>query len=90
MMPFDAQSNVDSMSAFPSAFSGAETTYNAPDEPLRNPELQFKQCLDNLKSDNWQKIFDALNIIKRIATFHKDLLSQSNPAARECIKLIVV
>jgi len=43
------------------------THYNVPDEPLRNPEFSFKQALEQLKKDNWQEIFEALNTIKRIA-----------------------
>jgi hypothetical protein len=50
----------------------------------------YKQSVKNLKSDDWQQIFDSMNIIKRVALFHKDLLSASHgPAQKECIKLIV-
>lgn len=73
----------------PSAPSSV-THYNAPEEPLRNPELQFKQSIDNLKSDDWQTVFDSLNVVKRIAMFHKHLLAASNgTAGKECIKSVV-
>ena len=62
----------------------------AQEEPLRNPDLQFKQCIENLKSDDWHKVFDSLNIVKRIAMFHKELLANSNGImTKECIKLVV-
>ena len=73
----------------PSAPSSV-THYNAPEEPLRNPELQFKQSIENLKSDDWQTVFDSLNVVKRIALFHKHLLTASNgTAGKECIKSVV-
>jgi hypothetical protein len=66
------------------------TTYNAPEEPLRNAEQQYKQCIQNLKGDDWQAIFDSLNIMKRVILFHKELLSASSgPGQKETIKLIV-
>jgi hypothetical protein len=43
-----------------------------------------------LKSDDWQKVFDGLNVVKRIAQFHKELLSSSNgSSSKECIKSVV-
>lgn len=66
------------------------THYNAPEEPLRNPEAQFKQSVQDLKSQDWQKIFDGLNVIKRVAQFHKELLVMtSSPLAKEAIKAVV-
>jgi hypothetical protein len=57
---------------------------------LKNAEQQFKQSVQSLKSDDWQEVFDSLNIIKRVALFHKELLSASQgPVQKECIKLIV-
>lgn len=77
--PFEGQSN-----------DGQTTHYMAQEEPLRNPDLQFKQCIENLKSDDWHKVFDSLNIVKRIAMFHKELLANSNGImTKECIKLVV-
>ena len=43
-----------------------------------------------MKSDDWQKVFDGLNVIKRVAMFHKNLLAMSSgPLAKECIKGVV-
>lgn len=33
--------------------SHSTTTYNAPEEPLKNPEQQYKQALQVLKGDDW-------------------------------------
>ena len=38
---------------YPIGGQSSTTHYNALEEPLRNPELQFKQTIDNLKSDDW-------------------------------------
>lgn len=66
------------------------THYNAPEEPLRNAEAEFKQSVADLKSPDWQKIFDAMNIIKRVAQFHKELMVMtSGPLPKEAIKIIV-
>jgi hypothetical protein len=57
---------------------------------LRNAEQQYKQCIQTLKGDDWQAIFDALNIMKRVALFHKELLSATQgQAQKETIKLVV-
>ena len=49
--------------------------YDAKEEPLNNPESQLRQAIDSLKSSDWQKIFEACNIIKRAAMFHKNLFA---------------
>lgn len=66
----------------------AATSYNAREEPVQNPELQLKVSLENLKGDDWQKIFDSLNMIKRLVIFHKDVVSNSN-SGKEIIKSVV-
>jgi hypothetical protein len=48
-------------------------------EPLINPEKQLSQALEMLKSGDWQKQFDACNLVKRVIMFHKGLLQQSSP-----------
>lgn len=57
------------------AAATSTTYYTTPDEPLQNPDNEYKQAQINLKSDDWQKVFDALNVVKRVAMFHKPLLS---------------
>ena len=66
----------------------ATTSYNAPEEPVVNPESAFKQVIQNLKGDDWQKIFDGLNTAKRLCTFHKDIV-QANGGCKELIKSVV-
>lgn len=74
----------------PSTATQTATHYNAPEEPLRDPEAQFKQSVSDLKSQDWQKIFDGLNTVKRVAQFHKELLVMTNgPLPKEAIKLTV-
>ena len=64
---------------YPSASKkdAVETTYEVPDEPLTNPDACLKVVLDYLKSDDWQKVFDSLNNVKRLCTYHKDVIAQN-------------
>jgi hypothetical protein len=88
--PIKAGQAYDQNSALGPAGTQTATHYNAPEEPLRNAEQSFKQSLQDLKSQDWQKIFDGLNTIKRVAQFHKELLVMtSGPLPKEAIKLIV-
>lgn len=48
----------------------------------------MKVSLENLKGDDWQKIFDGLNMIKRLVSFHKDVI-QSNNCGKDIIKSVV-
>ena len=82
--PYNRANSVTSNDAFPpganpqsTAGGTSATHYNAPEEPLANPEQQLKTAIEGLKSTDWQKNFDAMNIIKRVAMFHKPLLSMS-------------
>jgi len=56
------------------------------EEPLTNPDIEFKHILDQLKSGDWQKQFEGCNNLKRVALFHKNLLSQQNPLTSPIIK----
>lgn len=85
--------NVASTTGGPSAFGGDQgDIYQAIEEPLLNPEKQFQQAVDMLKSGDWQKQFEACNIVKRVAMFHKNLMVSSNPVQgqifKELIKLV--
>jgi hypothetical protein len=46
------QNKSQNLSPYPTDQS-ATTTYNAPEEPLRNPEKQYKESISNLKTDDW-------------------------------------
>lgn len=50
--------------------------YLAPDdlEPLVNPELEWKLCLGDLKSDNWSRQFDACNTLRKVIKYHQNLI----------------
>lgn len=66
------------------------THYNAPEEPLKNPEAKFREAVQDLKSTHWEKNIEAQNTIKRVAQFHKELLVMtSGPLPKEAIKAIV-
>jgi hypothetical protein len=54
---------------------GANKGYDPADEPLVNPESALKKAADDIKSTDWQRIFDACNTFKRLAKFHKHLHS---------------
>ena len=53
----------------------SSNVYEFDEKPLINPESQLKTALDNLKSSDWNKAFEACNIIKRVALFHKNLIT---------------
>lgn len=44
--------------------------------------------MEELKKDDWQKIFDSLNIVKRICVFHKEIIINQG-VAKDLIKLVV-
>ena len=71
---------------------GSGDNYNAVAEPLPNPDLQFKQCYEQLQSGEWAKQFEACNNLKRVAMFHKHLLSAGSslqiPIIKELVKLV--
>ena len=52
--------------------------YEAPEEPLQNAEKQVNSAINDLGSSNWQIQFEACNIIKRAALFHKPLFSNNH------------
>jgi hypothetical protein len=64
------------------------TSYIAADEPFVNPEQELKICMGHLKGDNWEKIFNGLNILKRMVLFHKDVI-QLNNCGKDIIKIVV-
>jgi hypothetical protein len=44
-------------------------------EPLVNPELEWKLCLGDIKSDNWSRQFEACNTLRKVCKFHaKDII----------------
>lgn len=55
-----------------------EPKYTTSNEEFSNPEKKLKESIELMKSDDWQKNFDGLNNVKRIAKFHKKLLSIKN------------
>lgn len=57
-----------------SSMSGtsAENKYLSPSdlEPLVNPELEWKMCINDIKSDNWSRQFEACNSLRKMCKFH--------------------
>ena len=43
--------------------------------PLQSPELNLKQAIDQYKSPDWEKQFEASNVIRCGLKFHKNLFS---------------
>lgn len=39
-------------------------------EPLINPEMEWNNCLQDIKVDQWNVQVDACNIIRRACKFH--------------------
>lgn len=73
--PFVSQSEKKPpMSKFehvPSSMANSDVNYEIKEEPLLNPDRQIREALDNLKSSDWSKQFDACNTLKRGVIFHK-------------------
>ena len=63
--------------------------YEAKDEPLVNPESQLRPAVEQLKSTDWAKTFEACNIIKRGVMFHKNLFAHPSPMTAQIFKDIV-
>lgn len=63
--------------------------YEARDEPLVNPESQLRPAVEQLKSTDWAKTFEACNIIKRGVLFHKNLFAHPSPMTAQIFKDIV-
>jgi hypothetical protein len=42
--------------------------------PLRNPVQELKVALENLKAEEWDKNFDAVDVVRRVMLFHADLI----------------
>lgn len=40
-------------------------------EPLVNPELEWKLCLSDIKSDNWSRQFEACIVLRRVCKYHQ-------------------
>eukprot|EP00347_Sterkiella_histriomuscorum_P023335 403335038 len=72
-----------------STISNTGDSYAPIEEPLQNPEKQLLQCLEQLKSGDWAKQFEACNTLKRMALFHKQLLAFSNPSQGQILKEMV-
>jgi hypothetical protein len=43
-------------------------------QPFKNPETAYKEALNLLSQDDWEKKCHAMNIIRRLSIFHQDLI----------------
>jgi hypothetical protein len=73
----------------PSGLANAEVNYDVKEEPLLNPEKQIREAIDNLKSSDWSKQFDACNTLKRAMMFHKGLFENNSTYTAQFFKDIV-
>ena len=60
--------------------------YEAKEEPLLNPESQLRPAVENLKSADWSKTFEACNTIRRGVLFHKQLFTHPSPMTAQIFK----
>ena len=63
--------------------------YDVREEPLSNPDSQLRTAIDSLKSSDWQKTFEGCNVIKRAASFHKQMFSHPSSYSQQIFKDIV-
>lgn len=40
-----------------------------------NPAVNFANAVQDLKSSDWSKQFEACNVIRRVSLFHKNIVS---------------
>lgn len=73
----------------PSGLTNGEVNYDVKEEPLLNPEKQIREALDNLKSSDWSKQFDACNTLKRALMYHKNIFETQTAFATQLFKDIV-
>jgi hypothetical protein len=73
----------------PSGLTNNEVNYDVKEEPLLNPEKQIREAIDNLKSSDWSKQFDACNTLKRAMMFHKALFENNSTYTAQFFKDIV-
>ncbi|KAG7382136.1 hypothetical protein PHYBOEH_010615 [Phytophthora boehmeriae] len=69
-----------------------EPRYLEPHEitPLASPKQAMSKVLEQLRSDNWETIFEALSTTRRLATHHVDLVDTSmvHAIATEILKQV--
>ena len=42
-------------------------------QPFKNPELAFKEAMQLIAQEDWEKKCHAMNIIRRLSLYHEDL-----------------
>ena len=81
--------NSNEMSHLEAYKQESENVYELKEEALHNPEGQLKQAIENLKSSDWNKAFEACNIIKRVAMYHKQLFQHPSSYTAQTFKDLV-
>ena len=76
----------DSTSGVSALHDTGADMYTIVDQPFDNPEFQYKQALEQLKTSEWAKQFEGCTTIKRIAVFHPQLLATSHPLTSPTMK----
>jgi hypothetical protein len=57
-------------------------------EPSENPDREFRQAMDFIQSDDWEKNMHALLSIRRMAVHHPDLLSDKERLHTVSVRLM--
>lgn len=43
-------------------------------QPIKNPDLEFKNLVMDLKSDDWSNKFEAISQLRRIVQYHNEVI----------------
>ena len=46
--------------------------------PLINPDFEWKICMEEIRSSDWSKQFEACNTLRRVCAHHAELITSSN------------
>ena len=46
--------------------------------PLINPDFEWKLCLEDIRSSDWSKQFEACNTLRRVCAHHAELITSSH------------
>ena len=56
-------------------------------EPLVNPDLEWKLCLTDIRSDNWSRQFEACNTLRKVLKYHwRDLLTKGGKIDKQSLE----
>jgi len=59
-------------------------------QPLRDPEREMKNILNDLKTNDWKVQFEATNKLRRLIEFHPDIIQNSLAANVHAISIDLI